>query len=280
LAQGEAAERCAAENKRLCTELEWELACKGPASLPFATGKDWNVACAAPDAQCDSPFKVLGLGRNLEWTASALGAGDDAKAIARGATSTSSAADHRCARRVALNPTERKDEMTFRCCGGAPNAAKLTAATLGTAFRTIQLPIAKLAALLASDPHTAVLTEPAYFKEPDATRTVLSRGNGDTQGFSFTVTPLLWNPDIGSEFVIATGRAKNELSFVVALLVIADNQYRVVSSLILRGEPGPVALAYSNDIRPRLHFSGCWGCPGENGKILYRKPDAVVITQP
>lgn len=280
LTQGEAAERCAAENKRLCTELEWELACKGPASLPFATGKDWNTACAAPEAHCDSPFKVLGLGRNLEWTASTLGAGDEAKAIARGTTSTANAVDHRCAHRTALNPTERKDEMTFRCCGGAPNAAKLTSATLGTAFRTIQLPIAKLAALLASDPHTAVLTEPAYFKEPDATRTVLSRGNGDTQGFSFTVTPLLWNPDLGTEFVIATGRAKNDLSFVVALLVVADDQYRVVSSLILRDEPGPVALAYSNDIRPRLHFSGCWGCPGENGKILYRKPDAVVITQP
>ncbi len=278
LTQGEAAERCAAENKRLCTELEWELACKGPASLPFASGKEWNATCSAPQAQCNSPFSVLGLGRHLEWTSSTVG--DDAKVIARGAVTTANASDRRCAHRVALNPTERSEDVAFRCCGGAPNAAKVASATLGTAFRTAQLPIAKLASLLASDPHTAVLKEPKYFKEPDATRTVLSRGNGDTQGFSFTVTPLLWNPDLGTEFVIATGHAKNDLSFVVALLVIADNEYRVVSSLILRDEPGPVALAYSNDIRPRLHFSGCWGCPGENGKILYRKPDAVVITQP
>lgn len=280
LTQGEAAERCAAENKRLCTELEWELACKGPASLPFASGNEWNATCSAPQAPCDSPFNVLGLGRHLEWTSSTLGSGDDAKVIARGAATTANASDRRCAHRVAMKPTEHTEEMTFRCCGGAPNAAKVASATLGTAFRTLQLPIVKLASLLASDPHTAVLKEPTYFKEPDATRTVLARGNGDTQGFSFTVTPLLWNPDLGTEFVIATGRAKNDLSFVVALLVIADNEYRVVSSLILRDEPGPVALAYSNDIRPRLHFSGCWGCPGENGKILYRKPDAVVITQP
>jgi hypothetical protein len=281
LTQSEAAERCAAENKRLCTELEWELACKGPQSQPFATGQHWDDGCTAPQAQCDSPLKVLGMGRMLEWTASTLGGspGDD-KAIARGAAAAANGDDRRCAHRTPVAPSESKPEMAFRCCGGAPNAAKVASATLGPAFRTLQLPIAKLATVLASDPHTAMLTEPSYFKEPDAARTVLSRGNGDTQGFSFTVLPLLWNPDLGTEFLIVTGRTKNDLSFVVALLVIADDEYRVVSSMILKDEPGPVALAYSNDIRPRLHFSGCWGCPGENGKILYRKPDAVVITQP
>jgi hypothetical protein len=280
LTQGEAAERCASENKRLCTELEWELACKGPESLPFSTGPEWDVACGTPQAQCDSPFNVLGMGRTLEWTASTTGSGKDELFVARGAAANAEPSDRRCAHRIAIAPTERRADMAFRCCGGPPNAAKIAAASLGPAFRTIQLPIAKLATLLASDPHTAVLREPSYFKEPDASRTVLARGNGDTQGFSFTVLPLLWNPDLGTEFVIATGRAKDEIAFVVALLVIADDEYRLVSSMILKDEPGPVALAYSNDIRPRLHFSGCWGCPGENGKILYRKPDAVVITQP
>ena len=42
----------------------------------------------------------------------------------------------------------------------------------------------------------------------------------------------------------------------------------------------PVALAYNGYIRPRLHFSTCWGCPGETGKILYRDPDAAVVLQP
>jgi hypothetical protein len=45
-------------------------------------------------------------------------------------------------------------------------------------------------------------------------------------------------------------------------------------------EIGPVALAYNGYIRPRLHFSTCWGCPGETGKILYRDPDSVAIFQP
>jgi hypothetical protein len=29
-----------------------------------------------------------------------------------------------------------------------------------------------------------------------------------------------------------------------------------------------------------LHFSTCWGCPGETGKILFRKPERPVILQP
>ncbi|MCC6898276.1 MAG: hypothetical protein IT377_04840 [Polyangiaceae bacterium] len=48
----------------------------------------------------------------------------------------------------------------------------------------------------------------------------------------------------------------------------------------MKNEPGPVAFAYSGYIRPRLHFSTCWGCPGETGKLLHREPDAVVIVQP
>ena len=48
----------------------------------------------------------------------------------------------------------------------------------------------------------------------------------------------------------------------------------------MKNEPGPVALAYSDDIRPRLHFSSCWGCPGETGKILFRRPERVAIVQP
>jgi hypothetical protein len=29
-----------------------------------------------------------------------------------------------------------------------------------------------------------------------------------------------------------------------------------------------------------LHWSNCWGCPGENGKVLFKQPDSVVILQP
>jgi len=279
--QTEAASRCASQGKRLCTELEWELLCKGPQSLPFATGMQWRPECAEPAALCDSPLKVLGLGRTLEWTASSYSQGKEADSIVlRGAASAAPSHERRCAHRTVIAATAQRDDVGFRCCDGAPNAAKVPTSNLGTPFRPVALPIKSLSAILAKDPNTAILEDPSYFVEPEATRTVLSRGDGDTQGFSFTVLPLLWNPDLGTELVIAVGRAKNKLSFVVVLLVVADNEYRVTASMILKDEPGPIALAYSNDIRPRLHFSGCWGCPGETGKILYRKPDAAVITQP
>jgi hypothetical protein len=54
----------------------------------------------------------------------------------------------------------------------------------------------------------------------------------------------------------------------------------LAASFVMQNEPGPVAIAYSESIRPRLHFSSCWGCPGETGKILFRAPERVAIFQP
>jgi hypothetical protein len=62
--------------------------------------------------------------------------------------------------------------------------------------------------------------------------------------------------------------------------VVGKDDYQLASSFIMENEVGPVALAYNGYIRPRLHFSTCWGCPGETGKILYKEPDSVIITQP
>lgn len=274
-----AEQRCAEQGKRLCTELEWELACKGPESTPFASGAEWSQQCAGSDARCPSALGVMGLGRMREWTASSEHAQSELPVV-RGAPPSAPADLHRCAHRSTLSADEHAADLGFRCCKGAPNAAQVQVPQLGTAFVPFELPLEKLSAALATDPHTKGLSKLTYFKDPEASRTVLARGDGDTQGFSFTVKPLLWNPDIGTQIVVASGAADAERAFVVALLVVGDDEYRVASSMILRDEPGPVALAYSNDIRPRMHFSSCWGCPGENGKILYRKPDAVVITQP
>jgi hypothetical protein len=278
----QAEQHCAAEGKRLCTELEWELVCKGPQSLPFSTGNTWDERCGKPGALCASPFNAVGLGRMREWTASdSLNPDNPNLPIARGSAKDGALTDHRCAHRAALAADEHADDLGFRCCKGAPNAATVAVPQLGTPFQIYDLPPKKLSDVLASDTHTASLSNDlGYFSEPEATRTVLARGNGDHEGFSFTVRPLLWNPDLGTQFVIVSGHAQKDVSFVVALLVVADNEFRVAASMILRDEPGPVVLAYSNDIRPRLHYSTCWGCPGETGKLLYRAPDSVVITQP
>ena len=78
--------------------------------------------------------------------------------------------------------------------------------------------------------------------------------------------------------------AENGVRQLVARIELPKNmpggKYRLASSFVLQNEPGPVALAYSPDIKPRVHFSTCWGCPGETGKALFRKPETVVIVQP
>ena len=94
------------------------------------------------------------------------------------------------------------------------------------------------------------------------------------------MAPLLWNPTPGAEILLVAARSGETTSFVAAFHVLPGGKYRLASTFILQNEPGPVALAYSPDIKPRVHFSTCWGCPGETGKALFRKPETVVIVQP
>jgi len=77
-----------------------------------------------------------------------------------------------------------------------------------------------------------------------------------------------------------TAKSGKDTSFVVAYHRLGKDSFKLASSFIMRDEAGPVALAFSNSIRPRVHFSSCWGCPGENAKLLYRDPDRVVALQP
>jgi hypothetical protein len=148
-------------------------------------------------------------------------------------------------------------------------------------FKKTRIGLEELAKLLAKEPATQeIARDLRFFKDPDSAETVVARGPGDRKGFSFTVAPLLWNPVPGAEFLLVSGRSGENLSFVVAFYVIGESEYRLASSFIMRGEPGPVAFAYDNSIRPRLHFSTCWGCLGETGKILFRKPERAVILQP
>jgi hypothetical protein len=169
----------------------------------------------------------------------------------------------------------------FRCCKGARNAAVVTEPSEGVTFTKVDMNAARLAEALAADPRTAMLAKDLrLFREPDAAETVVSRGPGDRKGFLFTVAPLRWNPVAGAEFLVVAARSGEKTSFVAVFHALGTEEYRLASSFIMENEPGPVALAYNGYIRPRLHFSTCWGCPGETGKILYRDPEAAIILQP
>jgi hypothetical protein len=279
----EAERLCTERGGRLCTELEWERACKGPANDRYPSGPDWDASCAGDLLACATGHGAIGMGtRFREWTRSELPAeGGKTAAVVRGAAASDKPEAHRCAARSNLPPETKTDSIGFRCCFGAPNARKLPEPAPGVAYRKHPLSAEKLEALLKSDATTAALAKGLkLFREPDSAETVVSRGPGDRKGFSFTVTPLLWNPVPGAEFLVLTARSGENTSFVVAFHALGDENYRLAASFVMKNEPGPVALAYTDDIRPRLHFSPCWGCPGETGKILFRRPERVAIVQP
>ena len=182
---------------------------------------------------------------------------------------------------MGIDSDTQSDDLGFRCCKGAPNAAVVREPKIGPTFKRANISAKRLEKLLAANPRTASLAQDVqFFREPDAAQTVVARGPGDKQGFSFTVAPLTWNPVAGAEYLLVTGRSGKDTSFVLSYYVLGQDEYRLASSFIMKSEPGPVAFAYSGYIRPRLHFSTCWGCPGETGKVLFRNPDSVVILQP
>jgi hypothetical protein len=279
LGRDQAAERCAEREGRLCTELEWERACKGPGSNAFASGAELDPACNKSPG-CASGFGVWGMGSLREWTASDLSGHADRSAIVRGAAASDPVGQRRCARRDAATTAPRED-VGFRCCYGAPNAAKVVLPRQGTTFGKLELPLSELARWLAADPTTqAIAGDLSYFDEAAATAAVVARGTPDRQGFRLTSAPLAWNPAAGVELLVVAARSGASTSFVVVFDALGDGSRHVASSFVMEGEPGPVVLAYGGYGRPRLHFSTCWGCPGETGKISYHNPDRAVILQP
>ncbi len=276
---------CEARGERLCTELEWERACKGEASNVYATGAQWDPACAKDPASCASQDGVAAMGGALrEWTASDVQPIENMQVKAgavRGARADAAAVDHRCAHRAAVDPAAAGADIGFRCCGGPPNAAQIPSPTWQQTYRRAELSPADVAKMLASVPHLKDrATEVTFFKEPDDLGVVLARGDAGAPPPNVTLTtaPLLWSPVPGEELLVVAGRAGKD-SFVVAFYRLPGDRYRIGSSLWLKGEKGPVVLGFNGYVRRKLPWATCWDCNGESGNVTYREDGRVVITQ-
>ena len=133
---------------------------------------------------------------------------------------------------------------------------------------------------LARDPATARLAhELSLFSEPDGARAVFARGGVPPEP-GVTTSALSWNPAAGVELVVVAARSGPATSFVAVFDAHPDGRHRVVASFILEGETGPIAFGHDARARERVRFGTCWGCLGEMGRLLYREPDRVLITQP
>ena len=278
----EAETLCARRQGRLCSEAEWERACRGPSSSAYPTG---DAPCTKTD-ECRSGFDTLQMTQSLEWTSSTFGRGSThlGSAVIRGTAQTSVDSHRRCAQRTpGATPKDagagEAHAIGFRCCYGAPNAATIEEPTLGPAYEKAELSVEQLRALLRADEHTSQLAAEAKFFSLDAAATVLARGQGETKGFELTTVPVIWQPAAGSKFLVLTGHDSHRTSFVLVYYE-GKTQRKLAGSFLMKNESGPIALAYASSIRPRIHFSSCWGCPGETGKVLFREPEEIVLLQP
>ena len=126
-----AKQQCEAVSKRLCSEEEWEKACKGPKNLKYpyassydaakcntedAKGDDRPLAASGALAACVSGFGVADMSGNLwEWTSSQLQPNLQDRVLRGGSYSRPDYHD-RCANRYNSLPSVISKEFGFRCC--------------------------------------------------------------------------------------------------------------------------------------------------------------------
>jgi len=189
-----AAKLCGRENKRLCSELEWERACKGPNNHRYEYGNQYlPERCgtgAAPSLRpnglmvgCQSDFGVHDLhGGTWEWTLSPWRRGTRGNlATLRGGNSTAGELVGRCANARGRAPDSKSPSVGFRCCAGPVNPA------------SVSLKIVRGRKLESRDSVDAKLAQMVREHFPDAAREQLH----DPADFQFQ-RRWVWRP-IGNE---------------------------------------------------------------------------------
>jgi hypothetical protein len=135
VSRDEAAGLCAQSGKRLCTELEWERACKGPGNTTFEYGAAYNpMNCKKstdllPDKRpkCVSGFGVKDThGLVFEWTSSPWGRGTAGDlGTVRGGDGPGGILQARCANAQSRPPSTQSGDVGFRCCSGPRNTSEV-----------------------------------------------------------------------------------------------------------------------------------------------------------
>jgi formylglycine-generating enzyme len=181
----EAADACEEINKRLCTELEWERACKGPKNWTYPYADTYH----APDCQtgeinaavppvgmleaCHSGFGVRDLhGGVFQWTASPWGRGTTGKAYTlRGGNGAAGDVVGRCANAIGRRPDEAGGDFGFRCCSGDRNLAEVTVNVVrGDKIRFVAQPPPEWTEAIRRDPPPELVKKLAETPTPFVVR--------------------------------------------------------------------------------------------------------------
>ncbi len=138
VSQTEAGALCEERGKRLCSELEWERACKGPDNRTYEYGERYRAAAcdtgrvaklrpSGLNPGCQSDFGVRDLhGGTFEWTDSPWGRGSERDEVTlRGGNDRNGELVGRCANARPSDPDTRSGAIGFRCCAGPRNATEV-----------------------------------------------------------------------------------------------------------------------------------------------------------
>ncbi len=268
----EAAEACKERSGRVCSEWEWERACRGPELEAYSSGESWDVTCEKDPAACASGYGVRGMGVARELTAGSLRG-----AIPLPQDWKSETGSHRCARRGGV--AEAIAGATFRCCYGASQApAKLPEIVEYPAFRSFKMDDAELGALIAKTPELARIGEGVRFLTAETASQAYARSDTSREGIKFTSAPILWSPERGVELVVLTGRS-NRHSFVLAFYPLPGGGFRLASSMLFLRDVSPMVLAYRASSRRELSWTSFWGSRTDEGYVSWRDDKRVVIVQ-
>ncbi len=196
VSRDDAARLCESRAKRLCSELEWERACKGPEGTTYeygdayregvcGTGVTAEQSATRPSGErqaCKSAFGVMGMhGGPWEWTDAAWGRGTTRDlGVLRGGNAVAGELVGRCANALARHPSSKSPTMGLRCCAGPKNDA------------IVDLPLSSGPALERSM-KTAELTAP------------LAKSFIDTDGPLAFAHAWTWRPVANEQLVLASG---------------------------------------------------------------------------
>ncbi|MHC4250751.1 MAG: formylglycine-generating enzyme family protein [Planctomycetota bacterium] len=128
----EAASKCRELGRRLCTEYEWEKACRGPKGFLFPWGNYFDMTLCALDAKaaaehrsgsrsaCVSPYGVYDMsGSAWEWTANAWQGSESLRVVRGGWDAELGDKGARCSLRRSRDAATRGPRTGFRCCADA-----------------------------------------------------------------------------------------------------------------------------------------------------------------
>jgi hypothetical protein len=267
----EAEKLCREQGKRLCSELEWELACKGPNNADYPSAGDF-ASCAEDAARCASAFGVFALGTlGREWTGSPAGPGDWDRlrtAVVRGAAPDAEAKLHRCAARDAAMPESRSDTLLFRCCRGASQGAIYTVEREPPAFRELTMTSDALRTTLRAMPETRDLADSFRLYGKGAQLAALTIAGRTTQSlppWQAASPAFAWSPLRGEELILLAG--DSQAGAAIVAYYPSPRGPLFAGSFVTKDEHAPILVAYKDDAREELLYSTCWGCGGEGGAL-------------